>query len=89
MASISTLDAVLLLEGAGAAYVGSKTILLRRADYIEIYKMVQKHNPQLLADYFDDVNVRKKQREIERIDDLDSLYQYEYGDSEIKTSGLG
>lgn len=83
-AGISTLDAVLLLGGAGAAYVGSKTILLRRADYIEIYKMVQKHNLQLLADYFDDVNVRKKQREIERIDDLDSLYQYEYGDSEIK-----
>jgi hypothetical protein len=49
-----------------------------------MYKMVQKHNLQLLAGHFNDVDLKKEIQEIEKVNDLNSLYQYEYGDLEIK-----
>ena len=70
--------------GAFAAYFGNRMIASKTIEYIDMYKMVQKHNRQLLAGYFNDIDLKKEMREIDKIYDLNSLYQYEYGDLEIK-----
>lgn len=88
-ASPSTSAALLVAGGAFAAYFGNRMMAVKSIDYIEMYKMVKKYNLQLLTGYFDDVDTRKKQRAIEKIYDLDSLYQYEYGDLEIKDEYRG
>lgn len=83
-ANPSTPAAVLVAGGAFAAYFGNRMIASKTIEYIDMYKMVQKHNLQLLTGYFDDVDVKEKQQEIDEIHDIISLYQYEYGDLEIK-----
>jgi hypothetical protein len=83
-ASPSTSAALLVAGGAFTAYFGNRMIAAKSIDYIDMYKMVQKHNRQLLAGYFNDIDLKKEMREIDKIYDLNSLYQYEYGDLEIK-----
>lgn len=79
------LGALLAAGGAFAMMIGNKTTAEKNIDYIDMFKLVEKHNVDLLDSYFEDLNIKNQFKEIDRIKDLKDLCQYKYKDlGEIK-----
>lgn len=72
--------ALLSTAGALAMVYGNKTISIKDIDYVEIFKLVKKHNVKLLRSYFSDVDVEKTVDQLENIHNLTQLSQYVHKD---------
>lgn len=70
--------------GAFTAYYGNRRVAIRIIDYISMYKLVKKYNIELLSSYFADVKTGKYLKEIDKINDFDSLYRHAYRGIEEK-----
>lgn len=76
-----TMPGALLVAGGALAMVyGNKTSAIKDIDYVDMFKLVKKHNLKLLKSYFSDVDVDSSVNQLENINNLAELTEFVHKD---------